>query len=84
MALPSGAPASGGGGVSYLREFMRRAFPEAFVHQLPDRDAYRITIDVDTKAVIARRDETLREIHRKLTPRLRSTPRRRLHWGKRK
>lgn len=68
---------------TWFNSFMQRAFPEAQVERLDWQDAYHVSIIVQHRDVLARRDETLREIHRKLTPRMPRAPRRRLHWGRR-
>jgi hypothetical protein len=59
--------------------FMQRAFPEATVERLDISDHFEVTILVDERDVRGRNAQALRDIHRKLTPRV--VTRRRLHWG---
>lgn len=68
--------------MSWLEMFVARAFPNALVERLSHRAAYRVSIVVDEKEIMARRESTLRRVVQDLHPRF--PKRRRLHWGKRK
>ena len=70
--------------MTWLEALAQRMFPGARVELLAHRDAYRVSVDVDSRDVMAALSQRdFRTLAGKLAP-LRPTarpPRRRLHWG---
>jgi len=67
---------------SFFSAFMQKAFPEANVERLDSSDHFVVRVLVDERDVRSRNEQALRDIHRKLTPRV--VRRRRLRWGRRR